>query len=371
MVLSNKQTKKANLTIDELFKRPISANRRTEDEDLLLAMRLSQQEHLNEQKKLLEQYALLSQKQFENAPSHTIKKKRLIKPDPEEHNDDKMEDFTDDDDDQWFQTVSIRPQPPVKKAQPKSRLEPRSKYKLKVAQAQKKAKDVFSDSTKTHALTPVSTFINKDTMNTSVKRENDEILLEVDDVDRWLDAKIEKTEESNMVEITDIDAFLDQVGPQPQHIVTIDEDAQEELRGNTSNSQQLVACPLCQRPFQQGKEIQEHAARCNNMISDSDSDSNCDVIDLINPANNSISKQTDLEKTQEEEDDGYLSPLEGFTSIQNGENEAFNPYFEQLQPKPKKTRASRGPRKPASNRGGRAGRGGGRNRFKWYKKKKS
>ncbi|KAI8644110.1 hypothetical protein BD408DRAFT_413738 [Parasitella parasitica] len=367
MALPNKQTKKANLTIDELFRRPTPANPRTEDKDLLLAIQLSQQEHVNEQKRMFEQYALLSQKHFESAPSHSSEKRRFIKPDPEEY-DDGIEGSTDDDDNQWFQTVSTRPQLPVKKAQPKSKPTPKTKSKLKEAQVQKK-KNIPYKSTRAPASTPASVSINKYTTNTTVKRENDDMLLEIDNVDKWLDAKVEKTEESGMVEITDIDAFLDQAEQESQHIVTIDNDTQGELRTTTSNKQQLVACPLCQRPFQQGKVIQEHAAKCNNMISDTGSDSDCDVIDLINPANNSISKQIYTEEAQKEDDDGYLSPLEGFTSIQNGENEAFDPYFEQLQPKPKKPRAARGTRKPTSNRGGRAGRAGGRGRLKWYKKK--
>lgn len=62
------------------------------------------------------------------------------------------------------------------------------------------------------------------------------------------------------------------------------------------------------------------------MISDSDSDSS--IIDLVNtPA---ISDR--------EDDDGYLSPLEGFVSLEN--NETQNPFLDQLQPTIKRKRAT-------------------------------
>lgn len=401
MGLQSNRNKKASLTIDELFKKTPPKRFNNEDEDLLRAMQLSQQEHVNEQKKLLEQYSLLSQRQFDHVAPHTTKKRRLIKMEEDEEDEgegeEKVEDFTDDDEDQWFQTVSIRPQPPVKKPQQQKKLKQKEKNKQKHKNIPSKAAETAAITTTT---TSASTSKSKDTTNNIVKKESNDMMLDIENVEDWLEAKLEKPETSDVLEITDLEAFLKDYEDEPQSdldtslkdyedepqsTITIADD--EELQENTSRNVRLVACPLCQRSFKEGKDIQEHAAKCNNMISDTDSDSDCDIIDLINPANNHISKQTDAVQDEaeveaaaaaatEDDDDGYLSPLEGFTSIKNGQNnEAFNPYFEQLQkplPKSRATRAKRttntnGTRKTTPRRGGK---GGGRGRFKWYKKKK-
>ncbi|KAG2190202.1 hypothetical protein INT46_008920 [Mucor plumbeus] len=387
MVLQSNRNKKATRTIDELFKKAPPNRSKNEDEDLLRAIQLSQQEHVNEQKKLLEQYSLLSQRQFDHAAPHTTKKRRLIKMEDKKNEEEKIEDITDDDEDQWFQTVSIRPQPPFKKPQQKQKLKQKEKLKQKHKSIPSKAAETATIIT---ATTSASMTKSKDTTNNIIKKENNETILDIENVEDWLEAKLEKPEASDVLEITDLEAFLKNYDDEPQSdlntslkdyedepqsIITIDDE--EGLQENVLRNVRLVACPLCQRTFKEGKEIQKHAAKCNNMISDTDSDSDCDIIDLINPANNHISKQTvSVQDEAEEDDDGYLSPLEGFTSIKNGQNnEAFNPYFEQLQqplPKPRATRPKKttninSTRKTTPRRGGR---GGGRGRFKWYKKKK-
>lgn len=232
--------------------------------------------------------------------------------------------------------------------------------------------------------------------STIVKQEvGNEILLDIDDVDEWLEAKTEKTEASDpALEITDLDAYLDNyqdddddedMDNEPTFVSMMDEQQEQQYIPSPPppppsaprTSCQYMPCPMCQKLFKQGRDIQEHAAECNNMISDTDSDSDCDIIDLINPANTMISKQTSpppppsLAEAQapveieDDDDDGYLSPLEGFTSIKNNQNEASNPYFQQLQqpaPKPRKARATK---KSTTTK-----RGGGRGWFRPYRRKK-
>ncbi|KAK4521155.1 NADH dehydrogenase [ubiquinone] 1 alpha subcomplex subunit [Mucor velutinosus] len=393
MVPSNNRNKRGNLTLDELFKRlPPQKRPSSEDEDLQLAMEMSQREHINEQKRLLEQYALLSQKQFRpSTPSLATatmiaKKKRLIKVEPEEE-EERIENFTDDDDSQWFQTVSMRSQqPPVKKAPSKPK--PKPKPKQKEASKQKSKRHIpLPPPTFTSATASTSSMHNDTSSNiTIVKREDaGEVLLDIDDVDEWLEVKAEHTEASEpALEITDLDAYLDNyqneedMDQEPKSVITIDD--QEEQHdippSPQASSPHCMPCPMCQKLFKQGRDIQEHAASCNNMVSDTDSDSDCDIIDLINPANTVISKQTSTPPPslaeastpvliEGEEEDGYLSPLEGFTSIKNNQNEAFNPYFQQLQqptPKPRKARATR---KSTTTK-----RGNGRGRFRPYRRKK-
>ncbi|CAO3637068.1 unnamed protein product [Mucor fragilis] len=404
MVLSNNRKKRGKLTLDELFKRqppPPSQRRSTnEDEDLQRAMEMSQREHINEQKKLFEQYSLLSQKQFSpstpsstaNTTAMTGRMKRIIKAESEEQ--ELIENFTDDDDDQWFQTVSMRPQqPPVKKAQPK----PKPKLKQKDIPKQKSKRHIPTPPTSTFVTaftsssSSFSSMHNNDTTSSSstiVKQEvGNEILLDIDDADEWLEAKTEKTEASDpALEITDLDAYLDNyqdddedMDNEPTFVSMMDEQQEQQYippppPSAPRTSCQYMPCPMCQKLFKQGRDIQEHAAECNNMISDTGSDSDCDIIDLINPANTMISKQTSpppsLAEAQapveiEDDDDGYLSPLEGFTSIKNNQNEASNPYFQQLQqpaPKPRKARATK---KSTTTK-----RGGGRGRFRPYRRKK-
>lgn len=73
-----------------------------EEKEFQLALQLSQQEHINEQKKLLEKFARLDNNKFK-----VNKKKRLIAQEEEEEGEE----------DDWFQTVSTRPQ--VKKEKKK------------------------------------------------------------------------------------------------------------------------------------------------------------------------------------------------------------------------------------------------------------
>jgi hypothetical protein len=101
-----------------------------------------------------------------------------------------------------------------------------------------------------------------------------------------------------------------------------------------------MPCPLCQQLFKQGTVLEKHAAMCNDMLSDSD----CSVIDLVEQTEAADPMTID----DKEEEDGYLSPLEGFTNLKdNRDNQAFGQYFAQLQPPPvqKRKRATSAPRK--------------------------
>lgn len=118
--------------------------------------------------------------------------------------------------------------------------------------------------------------------------------------------------------------------------------------------------------------LDDHEAICRNAEVISDDDDNCSVIDLVdnNPeiysVGNDYETQTVQENDNDMEDDGYLSPLEGFTSISENREE-YNNYLQQLQHKPPTKR------KPRAKSATSASTQKKRQRYfakKWYRKKK-
>lgn len=83
---------------------------------------------------------------------------------------------------------------------------------------------------------------------------------------------------------------------------------------------------------------------CADRMVVSDSDTDCSVIDLVNnPEATTLGEEATIDPmTFEEEEDGYLSPLEGFTNLKdNRDDQAFGQYFAQLQQAPPKQRRKR------------------------------
>ncbi|KAI8098317.1 uncharacterized protein B0P05DRAFT_521358 [Gilbertella persicaria] len=118
--------------------------------------------------------------------------------------------------------------------------------------------------------------------------------------------KQEPVNQGPLLEIPDLSAFLNEPDNRNSAIL-IDDDEDEQVEG-LFDDQRL-------EPDNSNQEL--------TLISDSD----CSVIDLVNPDNTH-------DPLPEEEDDGYLSPLEGFTNIkENRDNALFNPFFEQFKQK--------------------------------------
>ena len=76
----------------------------------------------------------------------------------------------------------------------------------------------------------------------------------------------------------------------------------------------------------------------------SDSDTDCSVIDLSIKENIPSTPPPPIDHPAEEEDDGYLSPLEGFTSVQDVQDNRL--FYEQLRP----TTNTRTRKKPATTK---------------------
>ncbi|KAI9483033.1 MAG: hypothetical protein EXX96DRAFT_556585 [Benjaminiella poitrasii] len=291
-------------TLDELFRKNSSGHSQTEtnttdyDEELQLAIQLSREEHVDEQRRLLEQFSQLSQRIMTDprnaASTSKPKNARLIPttvPD-------------DDDDDQWFQTISSRPQPRYAIKE-----KPRTTSKRKSSSNDSGRKESTTEKERTRTKRKAK---EKETV---VKEEND-VVFDIDDVSDWLQVKDEEegnsynNKEDNLV-IDDLTAFLN------------DDDEEEE----SSNM------------FE--KERLEMAIENDNAsIVSLNSDSEYSLIDLVNDPLEEEVQQEKEDNNDNNEDDGYLSPLEGFVNIKENRdnNEEFNPYFEQLQPKPKKSR---------------------------------
>lgn len=292
-------------TIVDFFKN--SPRKQDPDPELLRALELSKKEFMKEQKRHL------------NIPEKQKKRKRIVQP-------------ADDDEDDWFQTVSSRHQLPKKHVKVKKELPP------------------------------------------------EEPPLVIENLSEWFEVKEEKANEK-AYEIPDLSAFLDQ-----------DNDEDDSRPG-----QESFECSICKNVFTTQREWDDHESNCSlTIISDDDEEeqqvvmeeeeeqqvileedeeidnSDCSVIDLVNNVYPTIQDSDDNatmvveDENQEEEDDGYLSPLEGFTNINENRSE-YNAYFEQLQqPTPvKRTRAaSTGRSRGGRGRGGRSrggrGRGGSR-----------
>ncbi|KAF7727277.1 hypothetical protein EC973_007793 [Apophysomyces ossiformis] len=121
--------------------------------------------------------------------------------------------------------------------------------------------------------------------------------------------------------------------------------------GNAKREQ----CPLCHE-WLESSDLQQHVddeLRNDKSVSDEE-DSDCSVLDLC-------------ASQREEEDDGYLSPLDGFVNIleHRDEDPGLQEYFDHITP----TSTSRTPRRnngQGRRRGSSSSRGRGGVRKKWY-----
>lgn len=189
--MTRAKRKDASYTIKELFKKSCQKtgpDQRNKEDDLLLALRLSEQEQVNEQRRLLEQFSQMSQKSI---PDATVKKKRFIQSIKEEEDDG-------NDDDQWFQTVSSRPQPIHQLLKQKKHiLESKKRHNdEKETRSRKDLDKRPCKSTTKHA---------KDAIKT--EKNSDDNLLDIDDMSEWLQAKEEPEVEEHLV-IDDMSEWL-------------------------------------------------------------------------------------------------------------------------------------------------------------------
>ncbi|KAI8373995.1 hypothetical protein EDC96DRAFT_572309 [Choanephora cucurbitarum] len=133
---------------------------------------------------------------------------------------------------------------------------------------------------------------------------------------------IKQEEKEPLLEIADLSAFLNA------------SDTEEEIVDNLSEFLPPTSSILIDDddvPFAKERLDWQGDA---TVISDSD----CSVIDLVDPDNSS----------KPNDDDGYLSPLEGFTNIkENREDAQFNPFFQQLEQKTTKRKRTTKKKKPA------------------------
>ncbi|GAA5798717.1 hypothetical protein HPULCUR_004122 [Helicostylum pulchrum] len=210
--------------------------RSSEDTQLKLALELSKEEHIKEQKRLLQQFSKPIQR-----------KRRIIQKEEEEDNDD------------WFQTISSRPQ-------------------------------------------------HKNQAKIEAKKEEEKVVVNED--------KEETVKHEEPFEF-DLSSIFDN-----------DEEQQEEE--NT-------------------EFLQDNANNTLPMVSDAESD--CSVIDLCNEdanqTNTTKSAEHNVEQSMQQSvensvqgtrdnDDGYLSPLEGFVSL--NDSERSQQYLAQFTPKPTRKR---------------------------------
>jgi flagellar motor protein MotB len=212
----------ASYTIEELFKKnsqkTIHQDQPDDEDDLLLALRLSEQEQVNEQRRLLEQFSQLSQRSI--SKQNAKAKKRAIQPLEEEKEK--------EDEDQWFQTVSSRPQPAYKILKQKNKtLESKKRIEKKLPLRHNK------DTEETSLLKPVKT-----------EKDNDEIVLDIDDMSEWLQAKEEpeQAEEDDLV-IEDMSEWLrakDEPDTEPDLII---DDMSEWLRVKEEDEPEITSIP--------------------------------------------------------------------------------------------------------------------------------
>ncbi|KAI8970181.1 hypothetical protein BDF20DRAFT_889733 [Mycotypha africana] len=358
-----------------------------DDPDLLLALQISKEEHLTEQKKLLEHFSRLSQAQNSNnsnrgssrsgnnrtktniTPNKKVKKERVIIDRSEDEDETPVslaQNVDTLEEDEWFETISPRPQLPRYLTQRK-KLSDKStetvifdkKGKETTTAATAKRKEITTDNT--NANSPYNIISNIDRsraqaggstlseMNSSkvvVKKEKDEegVLLDVDDMSEWLKVKEEEDVgdgegDNHHLVIDDFTAFLNE------------EDSQKDIVTNKELSQPHKETEDVYLPID--FNINEGNTEGSIILIDDDDDnikyqatsdiddaSDCSVIDLVNPNNNTTNNSQSQQQVHEE-DDGYLSPLEGFTNLDRS-NAEFNPFFEQLQPRApaKRTRKS-------------------------------
>lgn len=167
-----------NATIKDMLKRPppLRQTLDSEEDDLRIALQLSKQEHVNEQKRIFEQLARLSrQGQTENEGAFRFKKRRIIQKesDGDEDGDIIVKEAKDtEEEDQWFQTVSSRPQ---------TRRIPLSKSELK-----ERTKKIIEKK-------PVKK-----------EPEKNQVLLDIDDVSELLNATTKEEEKEESYDLTSL-----------------------------------------------------------------------------------------------------------------------------------------------------------------------
>ncbi|KAG1150209.1 hypothetical protein G6F37_006717 [Rhizopus arrhizus] len=301
-----------------------------EEQELKLALELSKKEHILEQKRLFE---LLKQQQQQSK---------------------------DDDDDDWFQTISYRA-PAVK---PKSTtIKPKRSRKIKTESQEESL--IIDD---------LSMFLKKEQLE-----EEKEGTLVIEDLSMFL--KKEDPEEQQQLVIENLTEFLQsdhedqttskttprkskttprksKTTPRKPKItntkprssrktkttkhspVAINSESIAILPNPNITVQQIeknIKCPVCDQWFVDELSAQQHLPYCNveeemevendqhqeeeTLIEDLVSESDCSVVDLCNP---------------QEDDDGYLSPLEGFTNILDIQGD--NPYLAQFEPSANKSK---------------------------------
>ncbi|KAI7907784.1 uncharacterized protein BX663DRAFT_547459 [Cokeromyces recurvatus] len=185
MVLSRTKTSKKikdSYTIDELFKKEQSRQPIQEDDDeLQLAIQLSKEEHVNEQRRLLEQFSQLSQRMAVDEHVKTSTSKRVVTSIIDD----------DDDDDEWFQTISNRPQP---------------KYISK--QEKKKKRRLTKKGHQKEKTKEIDAIVKKE----EEEKEENMIIFDIENVSDWLQVKEEdsKEEEEESLIIDDLTSFLNE-----------------------------------------------------------------------------------------------------------------------------------------------------------------
>lgn len=251
-----------NATIKDMLKRPPPSSQQltsnSEDEDLRIALQLSKQEHVNEQKRIFEQLARLSRhsSQTEDKSGFRLKKRRIIRRDSDEDEDEDNDIMVKtakdtEDEDQWFQTVSSRPQP-------------RRRISLSKNKSKERTKKIVEKK-------PIKK-----------EPEKNQVLLDIDDVSELI------TKEEEKEESYDLTSLL-----------------MDESDTNITEDRNDAEAPK-----------------------DEQSDSDCSVIDLVETPWTEDIPQAEEEK---EDDDGYLSPLEGFTSLKDvGDDASYNNYYNQF-----------------------------------------
>ncbi|EIE90923.1 hypothetical protein G6F46_006291 [Rhizopus delemar] len=303
-----------------------------EEQELKLALELSKKEHILEQKRLFE---LLKQQQQQSK---------------------------DDDDDDWFQTISYRA-PTVK---------PRS-----TTIKPKKSRKIKTESQESLVIDDLSMFLKKEQLE-----EEKEGTLVIEDLSMFL--KKEDPEEQQQLVIENLTEFLQsdhedqttskatprksKTTPRKPKItntkprssrkpkttkrspVAINMESISILPNPNITVQQTeknIKCPVCDQWFVDELSAQQHLPYCNvveemevendqhqeeeTLIEDLVSESDCSVVDLCNP---------------QEDDDGYLSPLEGFTNILDIQGD--NPYLAQFESSANKSKRKKRVTTPAA-----------------------
>ncbi|KAI8890195.1 hypothetical protein K501DRAFT_328590 [Backusella circina FSU 941] len=328
------------------------------DNELQKALELSQKEHIAEQQRIFQQVKRL------NKGKQPVRSRPLVFPLPKPN---------DEDEDDFFQTVSTRP-PLIKKEKTKKNADKmKSQSHIKKEGKEEEEEQLIIDD--------VTEWLD-------AKKEKEEEIFEIDNVSKWLQEEMipkreKQDEEEETLEIEDVSAWLEEDNqtngqdPTPSkkkqrrvrcHIcnqlverdvirlhtrectMMDEDDNNSNMAAFASNNKQ--ECPICFGLFN-ANEIEAHSSNCNiqdnnglafefNMerqvydVESGDSSSECSFIDMSSSQFNEAS----IIPQQDEEDSGYLSPLEGHVNILDNP-ERYQAFFNQFD-----TSSSRTARKP-------------------------